>query len=89
MNYHPEAEHDYNHIHIEYNDACFVQHIKNTVISPIDDQRVDGVVNRFACPDKNIVDNNAHRIRDIERYKFEDDKEYLTRILQVLNISEK
>lgn len=89
MHYHTESEHENNRVHIEVNGFGQVQDIENAVVSEIDDQRVDSVVFRFSHTDKNVVDDGAACISDVEGDKLHDDQEDLLGILQVLSISEK
>ena len=88
MHDHAEAEHQDDRVHLKGDGVRSVQDIENTVIAEIDNQRIDGIVARFAQADEDVVDDGTPRISDIEGRKFYDDGKYLIRISEILRITE-
>lgn len=85
---HAEAEHQNDLVHVKCDGVCTVQNIENTIIAKIDDQRIDGVVARFAQADEDTIDNGTPRIRNIEGSEFNNNRENLIRIFKMLCITE-
>ena len=87
MNNHAKAEHDNNRVHTEFDSVYTVQHIEDSVITDIYDQRVDCIIYRFANPDKNIINDGTASICDIEWYKLYNNHEDIICVLQALRIT--
>ena len=64
---HAEAEHEDDRLHVERDGAGAEEGVERAVIAEVDEQRIDRVITCLPQPDKDIVDDGAARVGDIER----------------------
>ena len=80
MHDHAEAEYEDDRLYVERDGAGEEEGVERAVIAEVDEQRIDRVIACLPQPDKDIVDDGAARVGDIERDEPHGDGKDLVRI---------